>query len=190
MEPIETFTHNGYTVEIFPDTDAESPRECCNQGTFWTMERRSISPDAMEVPGNVFESVSRLFGGIATAESNAKALDRETVWIPVWKYEHSGVVYAAAPENPFTCPWDSGQVGIIFAKRENIRAEYGVKRITPKIRETVLKNLKQEVESYSKWANGEFVGYVVKDSDGEEVDSCWGIDDIEYAREEAKAACQ
>lgn len=190
MEPIETFTHNGKTVEILADFDgsAANPRECCNLGTMWTQERRHNSPDALPVRGNVFESVAREFGGEAHHESNAKALDRGAIWLPLWKYEHGGAAYRAAESNPFRCPWDSGQVGYVFAKKEDVRKEYGVKRITPAIRAKVLDVLRAEVETYSQWANGEVYGFRVLDSDGEELDSCWGFIGMEHVQEAAREA--
>lgn len=188
---IETFTHNGKYIEIVADDSGicESPRECCNLGTFWTQERRSYSPDALEVSGNIFQSVSSLFGGIAEAESNAKALDRSCIWLPVWKYEHSGVMYRAAESNPFSCRWDSGQVGYIWVRKETVRAEYGVKRITPATRAKVLDVLKAEVETYSQWANGETYGFKIYDQeDGDELDSCWGFIGLDHVTESAKEA--
>jgi hypothetical protein len=41
-------------------------------------------------------------------------------------------------------------------------------------------------ESYETWANGECVGFITKDKDGEEIDSCWGF----YSSEEAYQAAQ
>jgi hypothetical protein len=183
-QAIETFKHNGNTIRIFPDFDgsAANPRDCDNLGTFWTQDRRYNSPDALPVRGNIFESITNRFGGDGTAEGNAKALSRAAVWLPVWKYEHSGVAYAAAESNPFSCPWDSGQVGYIFVTREEVRKEFNVSRITPKVREKVLKALRGEVAEFSKWANGEVYGYTITDSEGDGVDSCWAIIGLDAAR--------
>jgi hypothetical protein len=46
--------------------------------------------------------------------------------------------------------------------------------------------LKAEVVVYDKFLTGDFVGYVVLAKDGEEHDSCWGIDDVKYAISSAK----
>jgi hypothetical protein len=46
--------------------------------------------------------------------------------------------------------------------------------------------LAQEVRTYDKYLRGEYVGYVVRDERGEKCESCWGIDDEDYALEEAK----
>ncbi|WNL50818.1 hypothetical protein RPALISO_231 [Ruegeria phage RpAliso] len=193
MEAIETFTHNGKFIEIHVDSDAQhcNPRENSNLGTFWTQERRRTSPDAMEAGRNVFSAVADKFGGIETAESNAKALDKACVWLPVWCYEHSGIAYRAAPANPFHCPWDSGQVGYVFVSREDVRKEYGVKRISAAVKAKALEVLKAEVEEYSKYANGECYGFrVLDEEDGEELDSCWGFLGFDYVKEAATEAAE
>ena len=190
MEAFETFTHNGKTVELHYDQDGSTsnPRDCDNLGTFWTQERRHNSPDKLPVRGNILESVVQEFGGSQDQTGIEKALDRGAIWLPVWKYEHSGCAYRAAKSNPFHCPWDSGQAGFIFAKKDAVRKEYGVSRITAKVRAKVLEVLKAEVETYGQWANGEVYGFIVKDTEGEEVDSCWGIIGREYVREAATEA--
>lgn len=176
-EAIETFEHNGNTIQIFPDFDgsATNPRQYDNLGTFWTQEHRYNSPDPLPVRGNIFDSLCSVVGG------GEKGLGRHAIFLPVWKYEHSGVAYAAAESNPFHCPWDSGQAGYIFATHEKVRKEYGVKRITAKVREKALNTMRAEVAEYSKWANGEVYGYTITDPEGDEVDSCWGIIGLDEA---------
>jgi hypothetical protein len=177
-QAIETFEHNGNTIRIFPDFDgsAANPRDWDNLGTFWTQEYRHNSPDALPVRGNIFDSLCSVVGG------GEKGLRRHAIFLPVWKYEHGGVAYAAAESNPFSCPWDSGQAGYIFVTREEVRKEFNVSRITPKVREKVLKALRGEVAEYSKWANGEVYGYTITDPEGDEVDSCWAIIGLDAAR--------
>jgi hypothetical protein len=41
-------------------------------------------------------------------------------------------------------------------------------------------------ESYSTWSNGECVGFITKDENDEEIDSCWGF----YSSEDAYQAAQ
>lgn len=76
---------------------------------------------------------------------------------------------------PFSCPWDSGQVGWIHVSLSKVREEYGVKRVTKKIREQAISMLEQEVEEYSQYLSGEIYGYVIEDKTGRLVDSCWGF---------------
>jgi hypothetical protein len=44
----------------------------------------------------------------------------------------------------------------------------------------------QLVETYTQWANGDVWGYIIEDSDGDEVGACWGIYGAEDCIAEAK----
>jgi hypothetical protein len=86
-------------------------------------------------------------------------------------YDHSGITIRTSP---FSCPWDSGQIGFIYATPERIREFYGVKRITAKVKADVLKHLHGEIETYDKYLTGEVYRYLIIDPDGNDVDSCSG----------------
>jgi len=175
MDAIETFEVNGLTVEIFHDSDGShaNPRDNCNLGTFYGKHRRYMSPDKIPLD---FDP--------------QKKMPRDVLCLPVWMYDHGGTAYAAAESNPFHCPWDSGLFGVVFVTHETLRKEYGVKRVTQAIRAKALQVLQSEVAEYSQWANGEVYGYTVTDSDGEQVDSCWGFIGLEVATSEARSAAQ
>lgn len=79
-------------------------------------------------------------------------MEKKTVFQPVYKYEHGGVVYATTP---FSCPWDSGQVGYIYLKKDQIREFYNWKNLTQKRIKAIENRLKAEIETFSQWANGE-----------------------------------
>lgn len=72
----------------------------------------------------------------------------------------------------FHCPWDSGQVGFIYATLNDIRKEYSTKRVTAKRHEQVMNSLKQEVQTFSDYIGGNVFGYSIE-RDDEDVDSCW-----------------
>jgi hypothetical protein len=79
--------------------------------------------------------------------------------------------------SPFSCPWDSGQVGIIWATREKILSEWGgkSKRMTKKVREQATQYLVGEVQTYDDYLTGNVYGYVCLGPDGEDIDSLWGM---------------
>ena len=111
--------------------------------------------------------------------------------MPIYIYEHSGITittsYAAYLRYPDK-QWDAGQVGYIYVDAETIRKEYGVQRISTKLKKKVAEVLVGEVETYDQYLRGDVYGYVVKDEAGEHVDSCWGFFGLEYAIGEAQAA--
>jgi hypothetical protein len=69
------------------------------------------------------------------------------VILPLYLYEHSGVMMNTTG---FSCGWDSGQVGLMYAKPDESK-NYS--------HEKIVEILKSEVEEYSKYLNGEVYGY-------------------------------
>jgi hypothetical protein len=86
---------------------------------------------------------------------------------------------------PFSCPWDSGQVGWIYATWQKIVSEWGPGKGAMKKAE---KCLLAEVEEYDQYLTGDVYGYIIEDEEGETVDSCWGFFGHKYAEEEGRQA--
>jgi len=78
--------------------------------------------------------------------------------------------------------WDSGQVGWTYATKEMIVKEYGKNK-----RKLAEKVLRGEVETFDQYLKGDVYGYIIQNSDGETVDSCWGFYGYEYCIEEGKS---
>ena len=178
MEAVTTFKWNGYTCKIFQDEDARSPREDCGFGTMLCGHRRYNLGDVQ----------------IKSQDDLNNILKRKDVkHLPLYLYDHSGITMSTSP---FSCPWDSGQVGIIYVTHEDIRKEFGPKgralvHISKKAISSAFNLMRIEVETYDAFLKGEVYGYVVEDPDGEVVDSCWGYicpDNLDYIIQEAKDA--
>ena len=104
-------------------------------------------------------------------------LGEKAIYLPIYAYIHSGIALNTVG---FCCPWDSGQIGYIYVSREQIKREYGKKRVSKKLRTKIEEILKNEVEIYSQYISGEVYGYRILDLRGNEIDSCFGfIGDIE-----------
>lgn len=102
----------------------------------------------------------------------------------VYLYDHSGL---AVSLSPFSCPWDSGIVGIMVWSKEQREKYHG-----KKFRDTAKRHAAdmQVMESYfSEWAayiEGDIYCITVTDAEtGEHVDSCGGISGWKYAQEQA-----
>ena len=52
-------------------------------------------------------------------------------------------------------------LGYIYVTKENVRKEYGVKRVTRKIIEKVTKLLECEVQEYDHYLTGNVYGYEI-----------------------------
>lgn len=66
-------------------------------------------------------------------------------------------------------------MGYIYALKEDVKREYGVKRISKKLKEMVERRLIAEVEAYDQYIRGNTFGFVLEDEEGDEIDSCWGF---------------
>ena len=182
MEAIETFETAGFTVSIYQEEDPGSPREWDNLGKMVCWHRRANLGDETIKTSN-YQNMDEL-----VASFNA------LVCIPLYLYEHSGMTMTASYETYLRYPdrqWDAGQVGFIYVTEETLRKEYSIQPgqdIPPETLALVKQVLVGEVEEYDQYLTGDVYGYVVKDTAGEHVDSCWGFFGLEYAREEAQAA--
>lgn len=155
--------------EIVNDNDAANPRtEWDNLGTIAYKHRRYVLGD--EEIGDVEEWLKE-------KEAN------NAILLPVYAYEHGNICLKTSP---FSCSWDSGQVGFIYCDLDKVRKEFGVKRVTAKMRERVEAWLRGEIETFSAYLSGEVYGIRIFDANGEEIDSCYGFYGYQYAKEEAR----
>jgi hypothetical protein len=184
-EAVETKQIENYLIEIFPDTDPESPRNWCNLGTMVCFHNRYNLGDEHDYDHNDYEGWGEMERAIRRNEDVA-------VILPLFLYDHSGITMNTTG---FSCGWDSGQVGFIYVSKAKVREEYSVKRITKAVRERMEKYLEGEVETYDQYLTGDVYGYKISQVDtcdkdcehSEEVDSCWGFYGMEYAMEEAES---
>lgn len=119
-----------------------------------------------------------------TVEGAKDILDRkDVIALPLFLYDHSGITISC---KPFSCPWDSGQVGFIYVDYEKIKKEFSAKKVGPVLREKVRKILIGEVETYDQYLRGDIYYYVVE-KDGEDIDSLGGIFGYDEAVKEAES---
>ena len=85
-------------------------------------------------------SAGRSVAGDESFKELREAAINNYVIEPLYLYDHGGITISMAP---FTCPWDSGQVGFIYAERKD-RAE-----------EEILEAFSKEVEEYDNYLRGE-----------------------------------
>lgn len=173
MNPLETidFDH-GLHARIYHDDFAERPYMHDDAVRIVILHRRYIDPSDGEC-GRDPDSV---------AEWERKNAD-EWFTIPLFLYDHSGTAYRVGHSNPFTCPWDSGRVGIIALKRP----DWGN---GAEADETLLQYAQRVAEAYTSWTNGDCYGYVLRDIAGHELDSCWGFLGSEDVRQHAEEAAR
>jgi hypothetical protein len=146
-------------LEIVTDDDPQNPRkEYDNFGTILYTSSRYTLGDK-QVSGEEIEEIVN---------------DPEMISLPVYAYIHGGIALSCGG---FSCPWDSGQCGIIYISRERAREEFGEKPL-----EFLHNLLESEIKTFGQYLSGEVYGYVVTRGDGEQLDSCFGY----YGREDAE----
>jgi len=111
-------------------------------------------------------------------------IEESALLLPLFLYDHSGITMSTGA---FSCPWDSGQVGWIYATHDDIRREYSRKRLSKKTLDRARTLLEGEVEEYDNYLTGNVWGFIVEDEDGDNLDSCWGFNgEPEYCLSEAR----
>jgi|TARA_Y100000034_G_scaffold70796_1_gene85367 hypothetical protein len=126
---IESYEHHGATVAIYQDDDPGNPRTDWDQaGTMWCEHGRYDlgDKDARLVLEDAVASLAKStdhpdyqdmedFNWGDNADLVEAAVNLGIVILPLFLYDHSGITMSCAP---FSCPWDSGQVGVIFMTPE------------------------------------------------------------------------
>ena len=129
--------------------------------------------------------ITDLENGYKTAITKAwEILDPYIFVLDLYLYDHSGITINTTG---FTCPWDSGQVGFIYVTKADVRKEWGVQRISSKLREQVFNSLRSEVEIYDQYLTGDVWYFSIEDENGGWVDSCGGFYGYDDCEREAKA---
>lgn len=189
----EQFKHAGHTVSLCYDQDAPSPRD--NDGCLCTMacwHRRAELGDR-QLGRDDGVNYSDRDAMVASLEADG---DKVLAIVPIWIYEHSGIwlhAQANRPDYPYNCQWDSGQCGWAYvlqstAEKLGCVGEYTGEEGGGQWSDRYENEIFNEVAAYDRWQRGEFAGYIVEDKDDDVVDSCWGYDDVDYCRTEAKSA--
>lgn len=169
-------TIGDYEIRILHDEYAESPRESWdNLGKMLCRKHSNYNlGDKHNYPFDLHDSWEEM-------EEALKKTENACIVLPLYLYDHSGLTIKTTP---FSCQWDSGRIGVIYAKKEDVYKEYGVKRITKDIVEKVTNLLEGEVETYDQYLRGDVYLYEIY-KEGELVDSCSGFYGEDYCLEEA-----
>ena len=165
-------------LEIRYDSDLPSPREDDNLGYFITMDRNHFSPDKHPT----LEAIVKETSEEADSQSIHMALiklrikedlnEKVLAIYPVVKYEHGNVSYRRGTQHSF----DYSNNGFYIVTDRTAKIVGTPKKLFEKV-------IDQELETYTKWANGDVYGYTLYSKDGEVEDSCCGFYDIDDIKE-------
>lgn len=168
-----------YSYLVEQDECPDSPREWDNVTTMVCFHNRYDLGDKHDYKSDNYD------GWLGLKEQIES--DHEVLAIqPLYLYDHSGITISTSP---FSCRWDSGQVGWVFITLKQLKLMYGNQ-------EDFRLNdiMDSEVETYDKYLRGEVYRYEVYQSEvcnlGCEhktmLDSCGGFFDEEDCKNEAQ----
>jgi hypothetical protein len=133
-DAISTETYKGYKIEIHMDSDFFNPRhEFDHVGVMACFHKRYQLGDKAEVHNLRHE-------GFPSWDDMEKYIRKEmdaVLVLPIYMYDHSGLTISTTP---FSCGWDSGQIGFIYMTRKAICDNWSCKRIGKKILEKAEKS--------------------------------------------------
>ena len=162
-----TIEYKGYTIKIAQDEYPESPRSWDNFGKMVCFHKRYNLP--VEFTGLDSDNYG-------SWEEMKEYLIKQgaIVILPIFMYDHSGITVST---KPYGDRWDSGQVGFIYATREDLKREGFTKKRATEF-------LENEVKIYDQFLTGDIWGYDVEGT----TESCWGFYGQKDAMAEAKSA--
>lgn len=144
------------TLKIIRDTCPENPREWCNLFKMALFHRRYSLPNDDKIS---MEEAKEIF------EDDAYISRR------VYGYDHGGLTINM---QGFHCPWDSGQLGIIYISKADYLREYPDANFDEACLQKIYEHMLAEVETYDQYLLGDVWGFEATYDDGSE-DSCWGF---------------
>jgi len=176
-DAVKSETYKGHVIETHVDSNPLNPRkDRDNMGTIVYWHTRYTLG---EVDGR------KEYPDQPPQELADKLTAAGAVLLPLYLMDHSGLALSTTSAQFRACDptgWDWGPVGFIYVGADKIRKEYGVTRISAKVRELAEGALRAEVAEFATYLAGEVYGYVVLDPDGKHADSCWGY----YGHEDSK----
>lgn len=176
-KPYETFQHEGLTVKIIQDTDAQSPDDFGDDGIFLVHYHRDFTVTRDKIV--TVDEIAALYRG--EKSERLKELQREYHFFPVAALIHSGV-YLRLGQGGFaedSGGWDTSHVGAVLVSKKEWKR-----------RDKAASAAASHVDTWNQYLSGDVWGYVVEDSAGDHLDSCGGFYGLDYCREEAKSSAE
>ena len=176
MPTPESIEYKGHIIRIETDDSPLNPRtefdNCCKMVCFHKNYKLGDEKDYNRSDYNSWDELKK----------DIVKQENVVIIIPLYLYDHSGITISTTP---FSCRWDSWQVGFVYMTRESIKNDFGIKRLTLKALTKIQEIIKSEVKVYDDYLTGNVYGYQIylKDNDNV-IDSCSGY--FGYEPDESK----
>lgn len=150
------------------DQDPQNPRENDNLTTLVCFHKRYDLGDTVDYKSSDYNSFDELLATIKEKEC-------PIIIKPLYMYDHSGLSISTSE---FSCPWDSGQIGFAFIKKQDIDKIGCYIKDDESYSDYLARldsYLESEVKEYNSFVSGDVYGYVLKNTEGKHVESCYGF---------------
>lgn len=161
--------NDNYRVTIEIDTDPTDPRDNDNLGIMLCNHKRYTLGDMKASNTDKYSSWQDWLKG---------ELGDDVIALPLYLYDHSGLSMSTGG---FNCPFDSGQVGYIYCRKEYFKSVTG---ITENIEHHAKQFLNNEVIEYNNYLTGDVYGFIIEKKtpcaccnhvEYDVIDSCFGF---------------
>ena len=152
-------------LKVVHDSNADSPRSWDNLGKMICFHNRYDLGDNHNYNADDYSGWEEMKKAIIKEENPA-------VILPLYMYDHSGISISTSP---FSCSWDSGQIGFVLVSKKQALEEYGGVRVSSKTKVKIESIIQAEVETYTQYVEGEVYGFQIVDEDDNHIDSCYGF---------------
>ena len=184
----------GLRAHIYQDEDPSNPRDDDNLGRIATV---NLSRHHLADEGEAY--LPEDLSGWDEVEGYLRRERQAVVILPVYLYDHSMISIGTETfvGRAHHASWDSGQVGFIYATKNDILDNFMAKNLTERILAHTKHYLEGEIKIFDQFLRGEVYGYQVVRKcpdcgrdDHADLGSCWGYYGVEEAREAAMAALE
>lgn len=165
-------------LKIVQDTDPADPRKEFDNLSLFVCAETNHSIGDKNSKATLFEKLGIIDHNLKNIDLANKAKSKGLVFysVPVYIYEHGNICLSTTP---FSCPFDSYQIGEILVFKDKIKEEFSVKRFTKKVTEELTEKIalviENEVSIYSDFLSGDVYGFQVIEDDESVSDSCYGF---------------
>jgi len=167
--------YKGYGIEIHQDCSPDSPRNWDNVGILCTSHRQYDLENETKINFSDFSSWGEIRDELVKTHKAIPALI-----FPLFMLDHS-TQHIRFNRDFSDCGdygrWDSGQIGYIYTTRERLIASLGYPpnfRLTNARIMDIQNILEQEIQTWDDYGNGLVYGFIIRNPEGQDVDSCWG----------------
>ena len=173
-----------YILRLYYDENPCDPREDYNLSKMVCFHKRYNLGDDHDFKSDDFDSWDEM-------EKHITGTEDPLIIKPLYLYDHGGITISTSS---FGCQWDSGQVGFVYVRKQDVRDSFSIKRCGQPMKERVDVLLEGEVETYDKYLQGQVYGYeigkVSEDGHEEGLERCGGYFDEEQCEHDGRVSLE